>query len=102
MNFLFTTDVNTNIKRIKNRVIQGGHHISSKDVKRRYHRGLVNFIFYAELSDIVDVYDTTQGNPLLFLRSAENSNGYKVYDLNLAEEFQQRIADASRSTHKRV
>ena len=41
--FLWIPSSQLAIARIKDRVAQGGHHIPSKDVKRRFERSLVNF-----------------------------------------------------------
>jgi predicted ABC-type ATPase len=58
--YFCTTDVRINIKRIKLRVKQGGHHVPSEDVKRRYKGSLYNlFHLYFGLCDIISIDDTS-------------------------------------------
>ncbi|MGH7238327.1 MAG: hypothetical protein ACREGF_07370 [Candidatus Saccharimonadales bacterium] len=53
-----------NLKRIRQRVRQGGHNVPAADVRRRYKRSLYNlFQVYFDLCDIILVYDNTSGEP---------------------------------------
>lgn len=60
MIFVFCADINLNIRRVKFRVEQGGHGVPVSDIRRRYWRGLKNYIcFYHVICDEVRIYDTT-------------------------------------------
>ena len=64
--FVFTDDPKTNIKRIKKRVQMGGHHISNRDVLRRYKRSFVNFWNeYRGLADDWVLFDNSGSRPVL-------------------------------------
>ena len=42
--FLWLPDVSMNLARVAGRVKQGGHHVPDEDVRRRYSRGIGNFL----------------------------------------------------------
>jgi predicted ABC-type ATPase len=94
MNFLFCSDVRFNIQRIKRRVIQGGHHVPSDDVRRRYWRGLVNlYSVYGMLCDKITVYDATERKPEPFLMWA-GTDVVTVYNSLLYDPFKEKVDDA--------
>jgi predicted ABC-type ATPase len=58
--FLRLDSVPLALKRIADRVRQGGHHVSAVDVARRFHRGWKNFqTTYRPLADSWAVYDNS-------------------------------------------
>ena len=58
--YVWITSPTLAIQRVKARVRQGGHFVESDIIKRRYGRGLANFIqLYFPLADEVLVYDNT-------------------------------------------
>ena len=60
--FFYTDTADININRIKRRVMEGGHHVPDKDVKRRYNRGLQNLVhLYWNICDTIAVYDISRG-----------------------------------------
>lgn len=62
LHYIFCADININLKRIKNRVKQGGHNVPAKDVRRRYWRSLKNWLMpYKDICDKMHIYDTTSG-----------------------------------------
>jgi predicted ABC-type ATPase len=69
--FVFTSNPKTNILRIKKRVQMGGHHISSRDVLRRYKRSFENFwnLYRNQAEDWV-LFDNSGGKPI-FVYSKE-------------------------------
>ena len=70
--YCYSENVAVNIKRIENRVIQGGHNVPEQDITRRYERSLRNLMNdYIHICDFVSVYDTT---PM------EISNAMNIYD----------------------
>lgn len=58
--FLQIESVELALKRIADRVRQGGHHVPAADVVRRFQRGWSNFLHtYRTLADSWVVYDNT-------------------------------------------
>jgi predicted ABC-type ATPase len=58
--FLWLPDVALNLVRVAHRVQQGGHNVPEKDVRRRYGRGIANFIqVYRGLADHWIVFDNS-------------------------------------------
>ena len=58
MFYIYTGDVRINIRRIRQRVAEGGHNVPAEDVKRRYVRGLHNlFHLYYDLCDRIMIYN---------------------------------------------
>jgi predicted ABC-type ATPase len=54
------------IKRVAHRVRQGGHHVPSDDVRRRFARGWRNFESqYRPLADVWAVYENSGPTPVL-------------------------------------
>lgn len=99
MHYIFCSDININLKRIKNRVKQGGHHVPAADVRRRYWRSLRNFwTIYQCLCDIITVYDTTSGNAAELFEWAEGPV-VKVYDMVLGERFFTKVFEAVKNEH---
>lgn len=68
--FLRLTSTQIALKRIAERVKQGGHDVVAKDVSRRFARGWVNFCgVYRALADTWAVYDNSGEVPRLLERS---------------------------------
>ncbi|HPI39234.1 MAG TPA: hypothetical protein PLJ21_00415 [Pseudobdellovibrionaceae bacterium] len=64
--FIGLSKVTLNISRIKNRVEQGGHHIPTQTVRRRYLRCFDNFWnIYKDLCDEWHILDNSQIKPIL-------------------------------------
>lgn len=58
--FLWLPDVAMNLRRVAHRVQQGGHNVPEEDVRRRYRRGIANFLsVYRPLTDFWIVYDNS-------------------------------------------
>jgi predicted ABC-type ATPase len=58
--FLWLPDVAMNVRRIAERVREGGHNVPEEDVRRRYRRGITNFLHvYRPLSDFWILYDNS-------------------------------------------
>lgn len=59
--------------RVQNRVAEGGHNIPDNVVERRYLRGIHNlFHLYADICDLVLVYDNSKSDPELIFERAAN------------------------------
>ncbi len=64
--FLSLRSVRLALARVKSRVAQGGHHVPPDDVRRRFHRGLINFgQIYRPLVNHWELYDNSEDSPLL-------------------------------------
>jgi predicted ABC-type ATPase len=58
--FLWLPDVAMNVSRVAERVREGGHNVPEEDVRRRYRRGIANFLHvYRPLSDFWILYDNS-------------------------------------------
>ena len=58
--FIGTGNVETNVRRIRDRVALGGHDVPEADVRRRYTRGLQNLRFAVERANDVALYDNSE------------------------------------------
>ena len=71
--FLSLPNPDVAIARVAARVAQGGHHVASAIVRRRFHSGLRNFQdIYIELVDEWWWYDNS-GNTLLLISTGANA-----------------------------
>ena len=58
--FLWLPEMEMNLERIVKRVAQGGHNVPEDDVRRRYRRGIANFLnVYRQLTDYWIVFDNS-------------------------------------------
>ncbi len=65
--FFWLDNVQQAINRVSKRVSEGGHDIPEKVIERRYIAGVRNlFQIYLDICDVVQVYDNTNGTPILF------------------------------------
>lgn len=72
--FFWLSSVELAIKRVEGRVRGGGHSVPEEVIRRRYHRGLINFFnLYQPLADTWAAYDNSgSGTPLLVSTGGEN------------------------------
>lgn len=69
--FLWLPDVTMNLVRVANRVRLGGHHVPEQDVRRRYRRGIQNFLnIYRALVDDWTLYDNSGLEPRMIAFSS--------------------------------
>jgi predicted ABC-type ATPase len=100
MHYIFCADVRINLARIKRRVEQGGHHVPSIDVRRRYWRSLKNLISpYFDLCDTITLYDTTEG-PLRPFGYKSDDEAYTANDFDLMARFAEKLRYARRTDSK--
>lgn len=72
MYYIFSHDAEINIRRVEERVKQGGHGVPADDIRRRYWRSLQNLMaHYAHICDKIHFYDTGMAKPTCFGFSAE-------------------------------
>ncbi|MBI4925888.1 MAG: AAA family ATPase [Bdellovibrio sp.] len=73
--FIFLKNVSENLKRIKARVISGGHFVPKAIVLRRFPRSFYNFWnFYRNLCDHWFIFDNTETKPTLIHSKASFEN----------------------------
>ena len=78
--FVLTADAELNVKRVKARVMKGGHDVPENKIRSRYHKSLQLLKFLAALSDHCVIVDNTLRPEIIFIK---NSDG-EVY---LPNEF---------------
>lgn len=62
--FFWLQNVILAIERVRTRVLEGGHHIETEVIKRRYTRGIKNlFDIYLPIVDEVMIFDNSKGKP---------------------------------------
>lgn len=67
--FLWIPSPDLGIARIKDRVLEGGHHVPAADVRRRFTRGISNFFkIYEPLLDSWMLFDNSKAKPLLIAK----------------------------------
>ena len=80
--FLWITDVELALERIKLRVRNGGHHIPEAIVRRRFGRSLPNFLrFYKPLADSWTIFDNSSDVPKMI--AFEESGRLEIVDRDL-------------------
>jgi predicted ABC-type ATPase len=64
LHFLWLPAVEMNLERVANRVREGGHNVPEDDVRRRYRRGIANFLHvYRQLADAWTLFDNSDQFP---------------------------------------
>jgi len=67
--FLWIPNTELALNRIKDRVSTGGHDVPAVDVRRRFHRGIYNFIhYYKSLADTWSLFNNADAVPKLIAR----------------------------------
>lgn len=60
--FFWLQNVDLAIERVKTRVTEGGHHIETEIIKRRYRNGIKNlFEIYLPIADEILIFDNSEG-----------------------------------------
>jgi len=84
--FLWVPTVELAIARIKDRVAEGGHNVPAQDVRRRFSRGIYNFIkFYRPLLDSWMLLNNSSTTPSLIAKEKENH--LTIIDKNLFRDI---------------
>ncbi|MCG6155360.1 zeta toxin family protein [Rubinisphaera margarita] len=79
--FLWLPTPDLAVRRVSNRVCQGGHHIEESDIRRRYVLGLQNlFELYNSRVDSMWFYDATLTPPLLVARKGTEEAAATIFD----------------------
>jgi predicted ABC-type ATPase len=77
--YIGTENVETNLARIKNRVLAGGHNVPEPDVRRRYKRSFANLPTAIERADHPILFDnsTEEGYRLVAVLGASGDRWFK-------------------------
>ena len=60
--FFWLRNVDLAIERVRTRVIEGGHHIETDVIRRRYKNGIKNlFEIYLPIADEIMIFDNSEG-----------------------------------------
>ncbi|MEW6008196.1 MAG: zeta toxin family protein [Candidatus Omnitrophota bacterium] len=80
--FLWIPNSELALKRIKDRVAAGGHDVPAVDVKRRFYRGLHNFlVYYRQLADTWLLFNNADAVPQLIAREKDTKTEVVNKDL---------------------
>jgi len=91
VSFLFLSSVNQNLKRIKQRVKEGGHFIPNQDVLRRYPRCFKNFWnLYRPLCSRWYIFDNSGTRPKLIMSSLAFNTSLPITQKKFETEFLKR------------
>ncbi len=90
LTFLWLSSPEEAIKRVQQRVEQGGHFVHPDTIRRRYYLGLKNlFACYLPLADIVNIIDNSSEDSTRRMIVSKNKTGtLKVFDQNLWERLE--------------
>jgi len=80
--YLFLENPDSNISRVKNRVLNGGHHIPKDDIIRRYYRS--KKLFYEVYKDMVDSWSLYYNSNEIF---EEIANDDEILDDDKYNDF---------------
>lgn len=74
LHFVWIPDVREAIRRVRQRVIEGGHHVPAGDIRRRFARGIEHFLDdYASVADRWALWDNSAPPAKLLANSATES-----------------------------
>lgn len=84
--FLWIPNAELALSRIKDRVIAGGHDVPAVDVKRRFYRGIYNFVhYYKPLADTWLLFNNADSMPKLIAR--EKNGQVDVVDKEMFDKM---------------
>jgi predicted ABC-type ATPase len=82
--FIYLERVSENIKRVKSRVLQGGHSIPSDVIRRRYPKSFINFWnLYRSLAKNWLIFDNSNSKPQLI----QSRNSFDLLSSSDQQEF---------------
>lgn len=85
--FFWLNDVNLALERVKTRVSEGGHNIPEDVIRRRYSKGISNFInVFVNLCDYWLVIDNSS-RPYLFIAEGNSEKEVVIHDKEKWEEI---------------
>jgi len=99
--YVGTDNPETNIRRVKDRVIHGGHHVPKTDIVRRYHDSMKNLPMAVQKANISHVFSSTGTTKRLFsarngvVRPRDNHSLPKWLPQKLARKVENRVKRSS-------
>lgn len=91
--YFFVSDIEETLRRIAQRVREGGHDVPEADVRRRWPRTLANFSLYAARSDGWQVFDANGRTPLL-VAAGEQGRTIEVTEAVLPDPIARYVSTA--------
>ena len=80
------------IKRVAQRVSNGGHNIPEEDIRRRFKRGITNLIhLYMPICDSVLVYNNAHGESISVAKCGKAAGGMQIYEPKMWNQLIQKI-----------
>jgi len=74
--FLWVPIVDIALSRIRDRVLEGGHHVPEADVRRRFERSIRNFfVHYGPLADSWMLFDNSENTPVVIADKKQGELG---------------------------
>ena len=87
--FLWLSSPDLAIKRVAQRVAQGGHNIPEATIKRRYYSGLKNFIkYYLPISDNATILDNSITDVNKIIATKNVVDGLKIEEPSIWKEIE--------------
>lgn len=84
--FLWVPNAELAIARIKDRVAEGGHHVPTEDVRRRFDRSIYNFFkLYSPLLDKWMLFNNSSIKPALIAK--KDNDSIEIFDRELFEKI---------------
>jgi len=84
--FLWVSDIDLTLLRIRGRVAEGGHDVPEPIVRRRFGRSIRNFLlYYRPLADRWTLFDNSGAEPKAI--ASQREEGLRIVDLERYNEF---------------
>lgn len=86
--YVWVSDVELAVQRVRHRVLTGGHNIPEEMIRRRYFRSAHNFLnFYQNLADRWMVCDNSSLAPYLLAQKKPDQNEPEIYNTSVWDMF---------------
>ena len=90
--FFFLENEEQAIKRVAQRVSNGGHNIPEDDIRRRFKRGIYNLVhLYLPICDSVLVYNNAHGEAFLVAKRGRSEGKIQIYEQEMWNQLIQKI-----------
>ena len=90
--FFFLENEEQAIKRVAQRVSNGGHNIPEDDIRRRFKRGIYNLVhLYLPICDSVLVYNNAHGEAILVAKRGRSEGKMQIYEQEMWNQLIQKI-----------
>lgn len=90
--YLYLNSENIAVKRVDNRVKQGGHNVPQADIKRRYLKGLKNIFFeYTQSADFIEIIDNSYGLMEVVASKKHKNDDWYIENTDIWQEIQHKV-----------